>query len=883
MASPTDPLSDALDDDRWEESKVIFNDALERPRSDRRQYVLDRCGKDDQLAAFVLDLLSDTGTREDSDLEDDGFLEPPDPTGWTDPTDSGSTPSSKASSDGAVRTPYGAGEVVGRRYRLDSILGRGAGGEVFAATDLLFERDVAVKILEGLSREGLDLVRREIAALRILRLPGVVQLVDEGTDRGRPYIVMEVAPGEPFPGSAIQLSAEENSSRHRWRWNEIERPLIGLLDTLDRVHASGFLHRDLKPSNVVVSAEGWVTVLDLGLAWRAVSDLEAAGPDSRVGTPAYMAPERQRGEAASVASDLYSVGFMSIEALTGRRPTSDSEARRKLANLDLPGPARAVLESLLAADPLDRPTSGHVATQQLTAGSREPWIGGDLDALLPCSEPPNAPLSREALLPMFEGPDLLFHLREDAVKELLSRTSGNREAIREELARWFRAGLAYPSEGGGSTWTVPRSSLDRLARLRRLESSSATNEPTLLQLIRSGRAEEVPAAACRSASRLRERGEPGLAMAELIEGLRAARNLQAEQIELVVLEDMAITAYLSMRIPDFQRAIHELELSPARDQARAHLEDFLRASIRLVQGDNRERSSDSIEKVPPFDRLDLELARQTARVFCARKEGDSREQRIVEEVARWSEGVHDPDVHAALAGFRGWIDYARGDYLRAADQHAQAAELRTDRLHRTTSILNSASAAMEAQEVETAAARAQEGLSMAIEIRNPLLEARARWLCRTCAYRLERPLEVDHDLLIATKTLNAAAVQAWIFVNEASIAWRQGDFELGRSVAREGRMVSRASSPIVELLMRGLAFACGDAIEDGELTDMLTRAETLPPSLGLQVLGLVMASGHTPADVCQKVETLASRIPESHRSGRREVLSVEEVVQLARS
>ena len=121
---------------------------------------------------------------------------------------------------------------------------------VFCATDLLTNEEVAVKLI----REGGERTRREVAALRLLRIPGVVRILDHGEHELDTFIVMERVAGRPWPGTP------------RRDWAGLQSPVIGLLEALARCHAAWVVHRDLKPGNVLVRENGEVVLLDFGLA-----------------------------------------------------------------------------------------------------------------------------------------------------------------------------------------------------------------------------------------------------------------------------------------------------------------------------------------------------------------------------------------------------------------------------------------------------------------------------------------------------------------------------------------------------------------------------------------------------------------------------------------
>ena len=268
------------------------------------------------------------------------------------------------------------GLCVASRYRLLALLGRGGHGEVWAAEDLLLGGEVALKLLHDRPGEPPH-VRREIATLRSLRLPGVVRLLDEGMDGERPFLVMERIYGAAFPGRGLPRPCPFSAIRER---------TIEIADVLARIHAAGVVHRDLKPENILVDDAGRAFLVDFGLSHRAPLGFDAA-EGALLGTPLHAAPEQIRGEPVGPFTDLYALGVILYEALSGRLP---HEARdfQELVELRLherpaplaavapgvPPDIAAVVDALLAIEPEDRPRSAEDLSRALRG---RPKRGGD--------------------------------------------------------------------------------------------------------------------------------------------------------------------------------------------------------------------------------------------------------------------------------------------------------------------------------------------------------------------------------------------------------------------------------------------------------------------------------------------------------------------------
>jgi len=277
--------------------------------------------------------------------------------------------------------------VVAGRYRLLEVLGRGGMGEVWRATDDVLHRSVAVKILEPdrtghtvVVADARDRFIRECRLAARLNHPNIVSVFDAGEDANGAFLVMECLPG---PTLRDRIAAGPLSD------GEARRLGLDVLAALGAAHEAGIVHRDVKPANVLNDgADGW-KVADFGIAkgiGRA-DDLTRTG--QVLGTLRYLAPERLAGTAATPASDLYSVGVILREALSGRADAHraiDDVANRAMH----PDPAQrfASAETMAAAlceAPVTAPlgvSNGPAVTTDLPTG------GGAATAVLPTLGPP---------------------------------------------------------------------------------------------------------------------------------------------------------------------------------------------------------------------------------------------------------------------------------------------------------------------------------------------------------------------------------------------------------------------------------------------------------------------------------------------------------------
>ena len=255
-----------------------------------------------------------------------------------------------------------AGQILPSRYRDPRPIARGGMGEVFCATDTLLGRAVAIKLLDeryAADREIRQRFTREAhAAARLSSEPNIVTIYDVGEAHGRPFIVMEYL----AHGSLDDLLRREGAQAPARALPWLEQAA----QALDVAHARGVVHRDVKPANLLLDEQGNVHVADFGVA--SAAGLESLTQTGTVlGTAGYLAPEQAQGNRTSPATDLYALGVVAFELLTGTRPFErNSTTAEALAHAQAPVPSAsqrarnippqvdAVLRRALAKRPEDR-------------------------------------------------------------------------------------------------------------------------------------------------------------------------------------------------------------------------------------------------------------------------------------------------------------------------------------------------------------------------------------------------------------------------------------------------------------------------------------------------------------------------------------------------
>ncbi len=274
------------------------------------------------------------------------------------------------------------GSTLGGRYRLLELLGQGGMATIYRARDAQLERDVAVKLLRpefGQDPDFLARFRDEARAAASLSHPNIVPVFDFGEDPSGPYIVMELVEGQD-----LAAVLRENGFLAPRQAAHIAADVARALQV---AHYRGIVHRDVKPSNILVGRDGRVHVADFGIA-RAMTEAQVTLPGTTMGSVHYFSPEQARGETATAASDIYSLGIVLFEMLTGQRPFSgDGAAAVAMARLTTTPPRPSALRPsvppeldqivtrAMAFEPADR-----YATAAAMASALEGFLGAEKPA-----------------------------------------------------------------------------------------------------------------------------------------------------------------------------------------------------------------------------------------------------------------------------------------------------------------------------------------------------------------------------------------------------------------------------------------------------------------------------------------------------------------------
>ncbi|MFI5495403.1 serine/threonine-protein kinase [Actinoplanes sp. NPDC051859] len=301
------------------------------------------------------------------------------------------------------------GVTLGGRYRLDERIAGGGMGDVWRGTDEVLGRTVAVKILLPalLDEPGFaERFRGEARTMATINHPGVVDVYDYGSDQQLAFLVMEYVEGDALSRTLSRVG--------RLTPARTMALVAQAADALQAAHANGIVHRDVKPGNLLVRPNGTLVLTDFGIARSAlVGQLTVAG--SVLGTASYISPEQASGATATAASDVYALGVVAYQCLSGHRPfdgaTPIEIAMKHVRDnprplpADIPPAVRAIVDRAMAKDPGTRwPTASAMAAvarqaaSSLTTQVHQPAVNGSA----PVHHPQNGPAT--PIRPQSGGP-----------------------------------------------------------------------------------------------------------------------------------------------------------------------------------------------------------------------------------------------------------------------------------------------------------------------------------------------------------------------------------------------------------------------------------------------------------------------------------------------
>jgi serine/threonine protein kinase len=305
--------------ERWKKIDKLFDAVLDLPESQREKYLSTECEGDDELRNEVLELVRAAKTA--------SFLE----------RSAIGVAARKLADDKAFFTEREFENRTIGSYKIVKQIGSGGMGEVYLATDSKFFRKVALKILPreyASDDERLQRFELEAHAISCINHPNIVTIFDVGSVDGVNYLATEYVEGKSLRQAAGEL-----------RLSEILDVGIQVCEALSAAHRAGIIHRDIKPENIVLRPDGYVKVLDFGLAKlnrpsiASPADLARTGEGVIIGTPAYMSPEQIGNETVDYRTDLWSLGVILFELLTGSNPFKSADRRN-------------TFEAILRSDPL---------------------------------------------------------------------------------------------------------------------------------------------------------------------------------------------------------------------------------------------------------------------------------------------------------------------------------------------------------------------------------------------------------------------------------------------------------------------------------------------------------------------------------------------------
>ncbi|MFK7927630.1 MAG: protein kinase [Myxococcota bacterium] len=646
--------------------------------------------------------------------------------------------------------PAPSNVLVGR-YRVGVLLGRGGSGQVHEAFDERTDRTVAIKFVTARTGWTQRQLQRELTALRLLHLPGVVELLDTGIDQGQVFLVMPLL----SRGTFADLS-------QRGGWSTWHGEAIAALQALARIHCAGVVHRDIKPSNLLLDADEQPVITDFGLAMgKSVADDERGRAE---GTPRYMAPEQRAGAAPHPTVDVYSFGMMLAEML------DDAEApplvRQVVRTMCDPNPARRPADAVAVLDALGR--QGQTLVLGRATSLPDPPTEADVRALF-------APRSADFL-----------HIEEDASSLLFRRSKGRRSEVIAQVSQWVRTGRAHWANDG---LVLRRPDLDAL--LEQDDEQTAV----VLDALRTDAPDTVERvmAQCR-ASHAVGRTDRAMALVQAIVGADeddAALAMMEYALTLQQRQHLDQATYFAQRY-EWPQGLALLQAATTSLHASA------------------ERGLLELKALGVLPDPTLEGWRLGLAIHAALRVDRSQVDGLLAMAEAWA--GDEPLRRGRLDSWRARVAYTASDFAGALDAEQRALSRASTPFQRLARLTNAASAAMEVPNLAIAEDLSSRALALARTLRHAAGEVRATWLVRSVSHRQERDPSPQPALVHAAAQVSPA-LAGQLAITEGARAYRTGDLDLARDLARQGAahfeaLSARAGASIA----RALAVASGDVV-----------------------------------------------------------------------
>ena len=671
--------------------------------------------------------------------------------------------------------------VLGQRmghYHVQELAGEGGFGQVYRVKDTRNHALYALKLMRAASPQQQLELQREIAVLRTLQLPGVVNYRDSGESNGRPFVVMDYLEGEPFLAKAGV------------DWADCAQGILRLLETLDQLHQCGIAHLDLKPGNIVLTVNGPV-LIDFGLSTgpRLQASLSPSGQIA--GTPQYLAPEQLLSGQADHRSDIYSLGVLLYRAFSGAFPfPGGSFQELALRGPEGPPPLALVhpglaqtIQAMLNSDPAERPQS---AAEVLAV----------LEPLAPARIQPSwsnasGPVPESQIRASVCGPERIFAYPSRASRHL-SAAGVQPQELTRTVQRWMRRGICTWDEEA-SKLRVDRRGLDRLEGWL----------PEELHHLRWTAPERLSDALGPLIQARRDRGHLERAWTLNLEGLGTLERwpeLNANPLfrELLLTALGAASpiklALLVDRLPDTDSVQPIRHLALAAEQTlRAAVSDETRALL-----------------AQPLADPELEKWRHAIQIFSVRHRPVEEHLALVESKQGWGAKHLREDVRAAFQSWSGRAHYRNNDLDQAIVAFQAAATEHVPASTRTSILSNLALAYIDKGEHR----QAQQTLDQAQV--GPRHSVNAQAQLEVLRYRASYGAgsrEIDVELLDALSQQPNQAFLGQAQLTSASIAYRNQDPTTCAAHARAALAAMSPGPPALRTLALALLAHC-DASEE---------------------------------------------------------------------